>query len=308
MSVTVASVGSLVVDLAITIPRVPLTGENLVARGFRMGPGGKGANAAAAMARLGARVALVGAVGDDQLGRLELEALAREGVGTDGVRVEAGGETGVAVIMVDDKKENTILVSLGANDALSPDHALGTLEPLWRSLDALLVDFEVPRAVVAAVVDEGARRMVPVVVDAGPPRPWGPETWGRAAVVSPNREEAIAIAGRSLAGDDAVRAAAREMLRAGPRAVVVKMGAAGAVVCTPGGESPVPAFPVVPVDTTGAGDAFTAAMTVAIAEGADLGTAARRGCAAGALAVSRFGTMPAMPTLQELERFLRERS
>jgi ribokinase len=308
MSVTVASVGSLLVDLAVTTPRVPSVGENLLARGFRMGPGGKGANAAAAMARLGARVALVGAVGDDSLGRLELDALKREGVQVDGVRIDAERETGVAVIMVDDRKENTILVSPGAGDFLSPAQALEALAPLWGSLDALLVDFEVPRAVVAAVIDEGGRRKIPVVVDAGPPRPWGPETWGRAAVVSPNREEAAAIAGRDLPSDDAVRAAAQEMLRAGPRAVVVKMGAAGALVCTPGSAAPVPAFPVTPVDTTGAGDAFTAAMTVAIAAGADLETAARRGCAAGALAVSRFGTMPAMPTLQELERFLRERS
>ncbi len=239
---------------------------------------------------------------------MELEALAREGVLIDGVRVVAGSETGVAVIMVDDRKENTILVSLGANDALSPDSALEALEPLWPGLDALLVDFEVPQAVVASVIDEGSRRRVPVVVDAGPPRRWGPETWGRAAVVSPNREEAAAIAGRDLPSDDAVRAAAREMLRAGPGAVVVKMGAAGALVCTRASVAAVPAFPVTPVDTTGAGDAFTAAMTVAIAEGADLETAARRGCAAGALAVTRFGTMPAMPTLQELESFLAARS
>ncbi len=308
MSVTVASVGSLVVDLAVTTPRVPRVGENLVARGFRMGPGGKGANAAAAMARLGARVALVGAVGDDSLGRLELDALKREGVQVEGVRIDAGGETGVAVIMVDDRKENTILVSLGANDGLRPGDALEALGPLWRSLDALLVDFEVPQAVVAAVVAEGGRRKIPVVVDAGPPRPWGAETWGRAAVVSPNREEAAAIVGRDLTSDEAVRAAAREILRAGPQAVVIKLGAAGALVCTPASVAPVPAFPVTPVDTTGAGDAFTAAMTVAIAEGADVETAARRGCAAGALAVSRFGTMPAMPTLRELERFLHERS
>jgi ribokinase len=157
-------------DLAVTTPRVPHTGENILARGFRKGPGGKGANAAAAVARMGADSHLVGSIGDDDFGREEIEYLRNEGVETGGVLVRSDTPTGIALILVDDNHENTILVVLGANASLTPDAARRSLRHLWTRLDALLINFEVPEPVVASVIGEAAERGIPVVLDAGPPR------------------------------------------------------------------------------------------------------------------------------------------
>ena len=304
----VATVGSIIVDLAVTTPRIPVTGENILARRFRKGPGGKGANASAAAALMGAESLLVGAVGDDDFGRMELAALRELGVSTSCVSVDPEAETGIAIIMVDDSGENTILVVLGANALLSEQTVLGSLRPHWESLDAVLVDFEIPRAVVEAVLAEAARRGVPSVLDAGPPRDYPADTWRSATVVSPNRLETEALLGHRIEGETALLDAARSILSEGPRAVVIKRGREGCLVCTAGEERRIPAFPVDVVDTTGAGDAFTAALTVAIAEGRSVMDAALMASAAGALATTRFGTMPAMPTRREVESLLARHS
>jgi ribokinase len=304
----VASVGSIIFDLAVTTPRVPSTGENILARAFKMGPGGKGANAAAAIAKLGAESILVGSVGDDTFGKAELEALKSLEVKVDGVKIDPNEPTGIAVIMVDDQGENTILVVIGANAALTPDDAREALRSWWERLDAIQINFEIPESVVAAVIEEANRKGVPVVLDAGPPRLYGKETWSRANIVSPNRLETESLVGRPIESEDDLIEAAREILASGPDAVVVKRGGKGSLLCTPQGILSVPAFEVDTVDTTGAGDAFTGALTVGIAEGMSIEEAVSFGSAAGALAVTRLGTMPAMPTRAEVDRFRLSRS
>jgi ribokinase len=303
----IAAVGSIIFDLAVTSPRVPRPGENILARSFKMGPGGKGANAGAALARLGAESVLVGCIGDDDLGRKELAALEAEGVDTSGVRIAGDAPTGVALIIVDDDKENTILVVQGANTVLLPEDALAALDRHWDVLDAVLVDFEIPETVIAAVIAEASRRGVPAIVDAGPPRDFAAASWCDATIVSPNLLEAESLIGRAIRGSDGARRAAEEILSRGPEAVVLKLGREGSLVCTSSAVETVPAFAVDAVDTTGAGDAFTAALTVCIAEGRDAVDAARFANAAGALAVTRFGTLPAMPRRDEIESFLKQR-
>ncbi len=302
---TVAVVGSLITDLIVRTPHLPARGENILAYGLHIGPGGKGANAAVAARRLGAEVVLVGRVGDDGFGHQELEALRAEGVQTAGVGIDPHHPTGAAVILVDDGGENTILVVIGANDHLTPDHVAGALDPLWDRLDVLLVDFEIPAATVRAAVELGRARGIPVIVDAGPPRPYGPEIWAGAHVLSPNRLELATLVGRPVETEAEVRAAARELLHAGPDAVVVKLGARGAYLVTRDLEQSIPAFSVPVVDTTGAGDAFMGALAVALAEGKPLPEAIRFANAAGALATTRVGTLPVMPRRQEVESLLR---
>ncbi len=301
----IAVVGSLIVDIAVLTPRLPARGENLLARSLRIGPGGKGANAAVAAQRLGAQVLLVGRVGDDGFGHQELEALRREAVNVDGVGIDPHEPTGAAVILVEEGGENTILVVNGANDRLTPEHALHALTPHWSRLDALLVDFEIPPATVHAVVEAGHAQGVPVVVDAGPPRPYGPEIWGAATILSPNRLEAATLVGRPLTADDEVRAAARELLSQGPQAVVVKLGAAGALLVTQDLELSLPGFSVPTVDTTGAGDAFMGALVVGLAEGRPLADAVRWANAAGAIATTRVGTLSVMPRREEVLELLK---
>ncbi len=297
-------VGSIIMDLAVLTPRLPRRGENILAHRLQIGPGGKGANAAVAIARLGAQPVLVGRVGDDDFGRRELAALRAEGVDTEAVGVDPEMQTGVALIMVDDEGENTILVVIGANDRLAPEHVEQGLAPYWDRLDALLVNFEVPEATVAAAIRAARARGLPVVVDAGPPRPYGPAVWGEATVISPNALEAATLVGHPVEDDAQAETAARELLAAGPQAVVLKRGAAGALLATADGIEYIPSFRVDVVDTTGAGDAFSGALVVAMAEGRPLTEAVRFANAAGALAVTRVGTMPAMPTRAAVEALL----
>jgi ribokinase len=173
-------------------------------------------------------------------------------------------------------------------------------------LDGILINFEIPEPTVAAGVRLGEDQGVPVVVDAGPPRPYGPETWANCTVLTPNALETAKLVGYPVQDDVTAEQAARELLAAGPQAVVLKRGARGALLLTVEREVHVPAFPVEAIDTTGAGDAFSATLTVAVAEGLPLERAVRRANAAGALTVTRFGTMPAMPTRGEVDALLSE--
>ena len=305
---TIAVVGSIITDLAVLTPRLPERGENILAHRLQIGPGGKGANAAVAAARLNAQSILLGRVGDDHFGREELAALRAEGVNTDAVGIDPEAQTGAAVVMVDDEGENTILVIIGANDRLRSEHVEVGLAPHWDRLDALLVNFEVPEATVAAAIHAAHAHGIPVIVDAGPPRPFGPEIWGKAMVISPNALEAATLVGHPAESNAQVEDAAQELLAAGPQAVVLKRGSAGALLATQEGTQHVPSFRVNVVDTTGAGDAFSGALVVAIAEGKPLPQAVRLANAAGALAVTRVGTLPAMPTRAEVETFLTQQS
>ena len=301
---TIATIGSIIADLAVRTPRVPVTGENILAHSFKMGPGGKGANASVAVARLGASSILIGCVGDDDFGRMELSALRAEGVDIDGVKVDANASTGIAIIIVDDNGENTILAMMGANANLSPEDARNALASHWGKLDAILINFEVPENVVAGIVEEGHNHNVPVTVDAGPPRRYSPETWCKAKIISPNTIETESLIGYQIKDDSTMLKAAKEILACGPEAIVIKRGSEGALLCTSKKTIAIPGYKVKVVDTTGAGDAFTAALTVAIAEGHSLEEAVRFGNAAGAIAVTRLGTLPAMPTQSEIEKFL----
>ena len=300
----VAVVGSIIVDLAVRTSRMPLVGENLQAESFTIGPGGKGANSAVALARAGGEAVLVGCIGDDDFGRMELHRLRQENVNLEGVQVDAESATGVAIIMVDAEGENTILVVNGANDCLSPEAVVRSLLPHRDTLSGILVNFEVPEPAVAAAVRFGRDQGVPVIIDAGPPRQYAPESWADCTVLTPNELETEVLVGYSLSDEAKAEQAARELWEAGPQAIVVKLGSRGALLATSEGSMRVPAYTVPVVDTTGAGDAFSATLAVAVAEGLPLEEAVRRANAAGALAVTRWGAMPAMPTREEVDGFM----
>jgi len=300
----IAIIGSIIVDLIVRTQRVPSVGENLGAESFSMTPGGKGANAAVAVARAGAQPLLVGRVGGDDFGRMELRDLRREGVDVSAVSVDPEASTGVAVVIVDARGENTILVVNGANDRLTADAVSQALSPCTDTLDAILINFEVPEPAVAAGVRLGKQRGIPVIVDAGPPRSYGADSWADCTILTPNELETATLVGYPVRDEATAERAARELLRAGPQAVVLKLGARGALLLTADGEEHIPAFAVEVVDTTGAGDAFSATLAIAVAEGLPLDEAVRRASAAGALTVTRAGTMSAMPMGQEVDDFL----
>jgi len=304
----IAVIGSVVIDLAVQTPRLPTRGETLLADNLKIGPGGKGANAAVAVQRAGGAAVLLGCIGDDEFGRMEMAALQKEGVEVDAVTIHPEASTGVGIAMIDPDGENTILGVLGANDYLSSDDVRRALTLHRETLDSILVNFEVPEPTVAAAVQLGVDYGIPVIVDAGPARPYTPETWRGCTILTPNEQETETLVGYPISDDGTAERAAHELLGMGPSAIVLHRGAHGALLVTSDDTIHIPSFSVNVVDTTGAGDAFSGALSVAVAEGLPLVDAIRRANAAGALAVTRLGTLPIMPNRQEVDTFLENQS
>ncbi|MGY1811527.1 ribokinase [Blastococcus sp. SYSU D00820] len=291
MPVTV--VGSLNEDVLVPVERLPGRGETVVGGDATTAPGGKGANQAAAAGRLGSGVAMVGRVGDDPAGRRMRAALADAGVDVGSVLATAGVPTGSATIPVEEGTgENLIVVVPGANAALAPGDV--DVEAV-RAAGVLLLQLEVPLATVAAAA-AGTRGTV--VLNPAPPQPLPPELLDRVDVLVPNEHELAALAGAPDTHRDPaeVAALARRLARPGT-AVVVTLGARGAVVVPAGGAPALhqAAPAVTPVDTTGAGDCFCGALCQALARGEELPAAVRYAVTAAALSTTGPGARGALP-------------
>ncbi|MFC9928789.1 ribokinase [Streptomyces sp. NPDC127190] len=290
-------VGSANADLVIDVERRPGPGETVLGGDLAVHPGGKGANQAVAAARLGAGTALLARVGDDGHGRLLLDSLRSAGVDTVGVLV-GGAPTGVALITVDPSGDNSIVVSPGANSRLTPAdvRAAGSLFHASRVVSAQL---EIPLETVVEVV----RNLSPdsrFVLNPSPPRAVPAEVLAACDPLIVNEHEARVILGDAPAGEDPADWA-RLLLAKGPRSVVVTLGAEGALVCDGSGVTRVPSVTVDAVDTTGAGDAFTAALAWKLGAGATLAGAAAYAARVGAAAVTRRGAQESYPTAAEVE-------
>ncbi|MGI5139843.1 MULTISPECIES: ribokinase [unclassified Streptomyces] len=288
-------VGSANADLVIGVERRPAAGETVLGSDLVVHPGGKGANQAVAAARLGARTALLARVGDDAHGRLLLDSQREAGVDTVGVLV-GGAPTGVALITVDPSGDNSIVVSPGANGRLVPKdvRAAGSLLEASRVVSAQL---EIPLETVVEVVrtlPSGTR----FVLNPSPPRPLPADVLAACDPLIVNEHEARVIAGDDLGGTPEDWAAA--LLALGPRSVVVTLGAEGALVADGEAMTRVPSVKVEAVDTTGAGDAFTAALAWRLGTGETLPEAAAYAARVGAAAVTRPGAQESFPTSEEV--------
>ncbi|WP_322795265.1 ribokinase [Tepidiforma sp.] len=285
-------VGSLMMDLVVRAPRPALPGESLIGRSFATFTGGKGANQAIAAARLGADVSLVGAVGNDAFGEELLRAASADAVDTSHVvRLPVHG-TGVAIPVVFDDGTNLIYALPRANLAL-PVSAVEAAANLIAAADALLVQFEVAPEATLAALRIARRAAVRTILNPAPVAPHPQEVFTLADVLVPNEVEAALLSG--VAGDDPP-AQARALLRLGPGAVIITLGERGAFLATRGLEQAIPVPAVEAVDTVGAGDAFCGALAVRLALGDDLAAAVRYACVAGALACTRPGAAPSLPT------------
>jgi ribokinase len=290
---TIVVVGSVNVDLVTQVERLPAPGETVGGGRFGIHGGGKGANQAVAAARLGARVTFVGAVGDDEHGRRAREELDAEGIDTT-LLSTLEGPTGVAMILVDAAGENLIAVATGVNAKVDRGfvrHAFLEHQPAHA---VVLTSLEVPLEAVTTAARLAAERGWAFVLDPAPARPLPASLLAACDVVTPNETEVTQLGG------------AEAMLAGGAGAVVVTRGAAGADLYRPG-MPPVhqPAFPVQVVDTTGAGDAFSGALTWALASGWPIERAVEVATAAGALATRRAGAREGMPAHQEIDVLLR---
>ncbi len=302
-------VGSINMDLVAHTRRIPVPGQTVIGTGFDTTPGGKGANQAAAAARLGYPVAMVGAVGApsadslDVFGQALLDNLARAGVDTSAV-ARVSGPSGVAPILVDENGQNSIVVVPGANGKVDVA-AVDREAPLIRSAGMVLCQLELPLETVRRVLAICAEALVPVMLDPAPAAPLDDTVFRQTAWFTPNETEAAFYLGDASQTEDA----ARRLLDKGLKGVVLKRGADGAFVALAGGKAAwVKPFQVQAIDTVGAGDCFNGAFAVALLEGSNPWDAARFASAAAAISVTRSGAQASMPTRTEVDAFLAART
>jgi len=304
-------VGSLNMDQVVHVPRIPLLGETLLSTSsLKLVPGGKGANQAVAMARLGAPVAMAGRLGSDPFGEALLRSLRADNVNTDLIVVDQEESSGVALIYLTPAGDNAIVVASGANMRVGQDRAqLSAIFEAITQARVLLLQLEIPLETVGALIAAGHNAGTPVVLNLAPAQalPW--ETLKQVQVLVVNETEIALLTGRQVNEVEEARAAALALHKQGIASIAVTLGAQGAILVTASehGEArfiyqPAPAVQV--VDTTAAGDCFAGALTLALTEGQAPGDALRFAVYASTLKVTKFGAQPGLPTRQEVETFL----
>src|SRR5579863_6724066 len=296
-------VGSCIVDFCVRVPRLPGRGETVLAESVTRSLGGKGANQATALRRLGGEVAIVAGIGADDFGAAFLEGFGREGIETRFVHRDAAAPTGVAFPMLLPGGGNAIVAAPAASMAL-PVVAVEAAAERIRGASALLLQLEVPAAAAAAAMALARAAGVPVYLNPAPFVAAAPRLAAGADVLIPNEVEAAALTGAPLrTPEDALQSA--ERLRAlGPAAVVVTLGEQGAALSAPGIRRFAPAFVVEAVDSTGAGDAFCAGLVDARCRGGSWAEALDFACACGALACRGAGAIPWLPTAAAVRELL----
>lgn len=296
-------VGSLNMDLIVLSPRIPQPGETIIGTGFRTAPGGKGANQAVAAAQLGAQVSMIGSVGADTFADSLLENLASAGVDRRFVTRDQGNPTGVALIVVDDRGENSIVVASGANMHLKPAD-LESAEGAIAQADVLLLQLEVPLDTVTRAAEIARKHQVTVVLNPAPARTLPKKLLSLVDFLIPNETETALLSGMPVSNQDEIETAAASLRALGVGNVILTLGERGALLTAAGNSELYPAFEVNPVDTTAAGDAFMGAFAVALGEGLSIPDAIRFGNAAGALATTRLGAQPSLPTRTEVDSLI----
>ncbi|MCP4540954.1 MAG: ribokinase [Chloroflexi bacterium] len=305
MTAHITVVGSLNMDLVARSPRIPQPGETIIGSDFGTVPGGKGANQAVAAARLGAQVSMVGRVGNDTFAGPLLENLAAANVDHRFVIQDPEAATGVALIVVDDAGQNSIVVASGANMRLSPTD-VDKVEAVIANADVLLLQLETPLETVVRAAEVARAHKVTVVLNPAPARPLPVELLAMVDVLIPNESETALLTGLPIGNQAEVEVAALALRESGVGIVILTLGKRGALLTQEQEITHIPAFDVTPIDTTAAGDAFVSGFAVALAEGQTLTEAVRWGNAAGGLATTKMGAQPSLPTRQDLERLLNE--
>ena len=299
---SIVVVGSINMDLVATAARIPLAGETISGDGFATHPGGKGANQAVAIARLGYPVKMIGRVGEDAFGAELRASLEGAGVDASGVK-RVAGSSGVAAIVVAASGENCIVVVPGANGTLRPEDLDEHVVPI-RSAGAVLAQLEIPLETVERLGEMCRDAGVPFVLDPAPARELPGSLLKLVTWFTPNESEANFFAGARVEDAEAV---AERLLQIGVKNVLLKRGADGFALMGADGVFEVyPAYEVTAVDTTAAGDAFNGAFAMALVSGKTPVESGRFATAAAAISVTRRGAQPSMATLDEVQRFLDE--
>ena len=298
-------VGSSNMDLVVKSPRIPAVGETMLGGDFIMTPGGKGANQAVAAAKLGAQVFFVAKLGDDIFGTQSLASLKKEGVNTKYVAQTKQAPSGAALIMVDEKGNNSIVVAPGANQKLSPAD-VKKAESDIASCGAVVAQLEVPMQTVEYAAQLASSFDVPFILDPAPAQKLKPALLKMVDVLKPNETEAQILTGIEVTDEKSARMAAENLLGSAVTAVILTMGAKGFLLATKNQTEFVPAIKVDAVDATAAGDAFTGALAFGLAQGQELREAALFANCVAALSVTKMGAQSSLPAKQEVESFTRQ--
>ena len=300
-------VGSINTDMMVRTKNIPSPGETVLGKKFQCSGGGKGANQAIAAARLGGKVTMIGRVGDDHLGKMRLDELRAENINTENIMITEDTPSGVGMIIVDRKGENSIVVAGGANMYVTPDDIFGA-EACFEKADYVLLQLEIPLQAVRAAVDLAQRHNCKVVIDPAPADHFPDELYN-VDLITPNLQEAQILTGKTIGEERIDKIVASEFIDKGAETVVLKLGSRGSLaICNDGQMYRTNAFDIEPVDSTGAGDTFAAAITVALGRGLSIRDAATFANAASAIACTRYGAQMAMPGSMEVEMLIRDQS
>ena len=299
--------GSINMDITTYLPKLPRPGETLRGYSYITVPGGKGNNQAVACARLGADTKFIGRVGDDAFGPGILDLISQENVDISQIIKDPEHGTGLATIAVDDSAENAIIVVAGANiafDDTDVDRAISVMD----GAQVLLLQLEVTLEPNFKVAREAKQRGLTVILDPAPTYPIPDDVFPFIDYITPNEVETEGIVGFKPSNQEEAAKAAAMLREKGVGTAIIKMGAQGAYYDSPDGTGFVKAFKVNPVDTVAAGDAFNGGLAVAVSEGREVEESVRWGAAAGAIATTRKGALPAMPYREELLKLLKEQA
>jgi ribokinase len=302
MNPKIVVVGSANTDFVLQVEELPSKGQTVLGDQFTIVRGGKGANQAVAAARLGAEVTFVARLGMDSFGNEAVHAYRQDGISTDFIVQDPDMYSGVALIVVNRKGENTVSVGPNANSRLSPKDVFAA-EAAIQKADCLLVQLEIPLETVQAALDIGHRHHVRTILNPAPARKLPREVLKLVDTLTPNETEAAILAGQdpSSVQTDSLRQLASIL---GIPNLVVTLGSKGACIIQNGQTNYVSPYVITPVDTTASGDAFNGALAVALARDESFPQAVRFANAAGAITATRLGAQPSLPTREELDRFI----
>ena len=307
MKQSILVVGPINMDLIINTTKIPNLGQVVFGENFKVIPGGKGANQAISIARLSktCESIIAGRVGNDYYGTILLEKLKTNNVYTKYVERDLNEPSGVTFVMITPEGENSILIATGSNGEFSIDSAK-KLKKVISRVDLVLLQLELPLKPVAKIIDIARNLGKIVILDAGPPCCEPLSSFFRVNILTPNKNEAEALSGKKITDIRSGFKVGQYLLNKGPDAVVIKIGENGSLLITKNKNKHFAAYKVDVIDTTAAGDAFSAALSLGIIEGKSYEEAIKMANAAGALATTKLGAQTSLPTRQELEDFMRK--
>lgn len=294
--------GSSNTDMVIKADHLPGPGETIIGNTFFMNPGGKGANQAVAVARLGGDVTFIAKTGNDIFGKQSIQLFEEEGIKTDFIIADAKNPSGVAMITVDRNAENCIVVASGANGTMVPEDlekAIGVIE----RAGIVLMQLEIPLKTVEYIANVAASKGAKVLLNPAPAVELPDSLLKNLYIITPNRKEAEMLSGIEVKNLDDAKEAAKSIKNKGVKVVVVTLGADGAVVVDDEMIMHISTYPVHAVDTTAAGDVFNGALAVGLAEGKDVLSAIAFACKAAALSVTKMGAQASIPRRAEVDTF-----